>query len=66
MTKPNMIHYATIVIKVEADEKEVNGPNEIVLSDAMQELAEAVEDFLVTCKVLHNRFYQLEFSVDTE
>jgi negative regulator of replication initiation len=62
----NKIHYATIVIKVLAHKQEVNGPNELALSDEVQEVSEAIESFLARCNTLHGKFEKFEFSIDIE
>ena len=52
-----MIHYADVQVKVFADQGEVDGPDEILLSDAIDEIEREVEQWLT------DNFPQFEFEV---
>ena len=52
-----MIHYADLKIKILADQEEVNGPDEILLSDDIDEIEREVEAWLA------DMFPQFEFEI---
>ena len=52
-----MIHYADLKIKILADQEEVNGPDEILLSDDIDEIEREVEAWLA------DMFHKFEFEI---